>query len=108
MSVKVIDNTVQAVAQVRQRASLGVRLATQDLLRVSRPKTPFATGDLANRTLQQVLGLRGAVSWNVSYAWYQERGYTTGPIRKRPAGGQSHFAESSAKQVANQGHKYFK
>jgi len=110
MSVQVQDNTPVASAQIKLRASVGLRNAAKDMKVLSRPKTPFKTGDLANRGTEQVLGLQGKVSWDVSYAQYQERGSRSDgshPIRNRPSGGQSHFAEESAEQVAESGHKYF-
>ena len=107
MSVKVESNMPVAVSQIKTVTGVGLRRAVSDVKRISRPKTPFATGDLANRGREQVLGLHGIVTWDVEYAWFQERGYTSGPIRNRPAGGQSHFAETSAKEVAGNGNKYF-
>jgi hypothetical protein len=111
MSVRVIPNPA-AGPEIRQRASVGLRRATQDLRKgVSRPRTPFKTGDLANRGLMQVLGLHGKASWDVVYAQYQERGARADGshrIRRRPSGGQSHFAETSAKEVAKRGDRYFK
>lgn len=101
---------IQAQAEIKQRTSMGIRRATQDFRRIARPKTPFKTGDLANRVLEQVLGLAGAVAWLVVYAPYQERGARADGshvIRRRPSGGQSRFAESSAKVVAASGQKYF-
>lgn len=110
MSVTVINQMPVAQATIKAKTAIGLRRATQDVRRLARPKTPHKSGDLANRGRQQVLGLAGTVSWDVAYAQYQERGSRADGshvIRKRPAGGQSHFAEQAAKQVGNQGRKYF-
>lgn len=113
MSVRVINQMPQAKMQINALTSQGIRRGAQDLRRIARPKTPFKSGDLANRVLEQVLGLHGAVAWQVEYAPPQERGYwVSGPlagvkIKNRPAGGQSKFAETSARQVARNGQKYF-
>lgn len=110
-SVKVENMMPQAAAQIKTRTALGVRLATEDIFRLSRPKTPYATGDLANRTKRQVLGLHGEARWEVVYAGYQERGARADGshrITNRPAGGQSWFAKAGAEAVANNTAKYFK
>lgn len=110
MSVQVINLTPQAQATIKAKTSLGLRRATSDFRKLARPKTPLKTGDLANRGLQQVLGLFGKVTWDVVYAQYQERGSRADGshvIRNRPSGGQAHFAENTAKVVAQSGRKYF-
>lgn len=108
MSVTVESNMQQASASIKQRASVGLRRAVEDVFTISRPKTPQKTGDLRNRTRKQVLGLSGLAAWDVNYAVYPERGYGSGlMVNWTTAGTGPHFAESAVKTVASQPSKYF-
>lgn len=110
MTVRVQDMTPQARMAIKAQTSLGIRNATTDFRRIARSKTPFKTGDLANRVLEQVLGLSGTVAWQVVYAPYQERGRRADGshvIRHRPGGGQTGFARTTAQTVAGKGQTYF-
>lgn len=90
----------------------GMRQLLEDIHRVSRPITPMLTGELRAdvRKHVQKLGelIRGIIEWHRPYAWYQERGYTSGPVKRYTTPGtQAHFAETSVKQVTKDTTKYF-
>lgn len=90
----------------------GMRQLIEDIHRVSRPITPMLTGELRGDVRKQVSKLgdnvRGEIEWHRPYAWYQERGYTNGPVRRYTTPGTSaHFAEISVKEVTARSDKYF-
>jgi hypothetical protein len=104
------------INQKRSRVELnllsGMRQLIEDVHRVSRPITPMKDGDLRSDVKKKTskLGsiIRGEIEWHRPYAWYQERGYTSGPVRKyTTAGTHAHFAEESVKAVTAKSKKYF-
>jgi len=113
MSVSYQDNTAVVKAMTQQKASLALKLATDDVLRISRPNTPKAdTNFLRNNTKKQVLGLKGKITWSARYAQYQERGMRrdgTHVVRNYTTGGTGkHFALNAMKQVTKNRMKYFR
>ena len=99
-------------AKVQLQTLSGMRQLIEDIHRTSRPKTPMLTGDLRGdvRKAVQRFGstVRGTIEWARPYAWYQERGYTNGPVRRYTTPGtQAHFAETSVKEVTSSSKKYF-
>lgn len=99
-------------AKVELQTLSGMRQMIEDIHRTSRPLTPMLKGDLrgdVKKTVQR-LGetVRGTIEWGRPYAWYQERGYTNGPVRRYTTPGtQAHFAETSVKEVTSSSKKYF-
>lgn len=90
----------------------GMRQLIEDIHRVSRPITPMLTGDLRGDVKKNVSKLgnivRGTIEWARPYAWYQERGYTNGPVRRYTTPGtKAHFAEESVVKVTQSSKKYF-
>jgi hypothetical protein len=90
----------------------GMRQMIEDIHRVSRPLTPMLTGDLRGDVIKSTAKvgniIRGEIEWHKFYAWYQERGYTSGPVRRYTTPGtQAHFAETSVKEVTARADKYF-
>lgn len=81
MSVTYTDNTAKIEADITQKSSLFLRLMTNEVIKISTPKTPKKTGRLRNDVLKRVLGLRGKIVWGKKYAIYQEskqyQNYTT-------------------------------
>ncbi len=79
--MKVTDYTGEIKNSVLQRASLFLRLMTNEMTLLSEPKTPKKTGRLRMDVLKQVLGLNGKVVWGKKYAAILEekqfRNYTT-------------------------------
>lgn len=105
-------NFSDKTAKVELSTSVGMRQMIEDIHRTSRPITPMLTGDLRQdvRKAVQRLGniVRGTIEWHRPYAWYQERGYTSGPVRRYTTPGtQAHFAETSVKKVTANADKYF-
>lgn len=94
-------------------AQVGMRQLLEDIHRTSRPITPKLSGDLRGDVRKKVskLGHKviGIIEWQRPYAWYQERGYTNGPVRRYTTPGTgAHFAEKSVKKVTSKrASKYF-
>lgn len=98
-------------SKVKLRTIVGVRQMLEDIHRVSRPITPMLTGDLRKDVKKKVsrVGdvIRGEIEWHRPYAWYQERGYTSGPVKRYTTPGtRAHFAEESVKKVTAKTKKY--
>lgn len=96
--MQIKDNTGQINGSLQQKASIFLRTMADELVSISKPKTPKKSGRLRMDILKQVLGLKGKVVWGKGYAIYQEtkqfRNYTT------PGTGPK-FAEKSAKELPN-------
>jgi hypothetical protein len=77
--------------------------------RESTPKTPMLTGQLRADVKKEVTGTRGKIRWGKFYAYYQERGYTSGPVKRYTTPGTgAHFAEQSVAKVAKDHRTHFK
>lgn len=99
-------------ARLQLNTMAGMRQMIEDIHRVSRPITPMLTGDLRSDVKKNTIRLsktvRGVIEWHRPYAWYQERGYTSGPVKRYTTPGtQAHFAEKSVKEVTAHSKKYF-
>lgn len=100
------------ISKVELRTQTGMRRMLEDIHRTARPITPKLTGDLRGDVEKTVkkLGkvIRGVIHWKRPYSWYQERGYTSGPVKRYTTPGTSaHFAEISVKKVTSNSKKYF-
>lgn len=98
--------------KVELQTITGMRQLIEDIHRTSRPKTPMLTGDLRGDVKKSISkfgkSIRGIIEWARPYAWYQERGYTSGPVTRYTTPGTSaHFAEESVKEVTSSSKKYF-
>ena len=99
-------------AKLDLQVKRGMRQLLEDIHRVSRPITPMLTADLRGDVRKNVSslgdGVRGEIEWKRPYSWYQERGYTNGPIKNYTTPGTgAHFAEKSVKKVTSTSDKYF-
>jgi hypothetical protein len=99
-------------AKVELSTTAGMRQMIEDIHRTSRPITPMLSGDLRSDVIKTVkrIGsiIRGTIEWHRPYSWYQERGYTNGPVRRYTTPGtRAHFAETSVKEVTSSPKKYF-
>lgn len=96
MSLKITDYIPTIRANTAQRASIFLRVAADELIKISTPSTPKKTGRLRADVVKQVLGLHGKVVWGKNYSARQEttqfQNYTT-------AGTGPHFAEQAAKNL---------
>lgn len=105
MSVRVTDNTARIITDTSLGANLALRFMLDDIDRIANPKTPKKEGDLRSGITKTVLGLKGKIAWNKSYAAIQENNqfvnYTT------PGTG-PHFAENAVKKVLSDSESYFR
>lgn len=94
-SVKVTNTTGITLNDLRQKASIFLRVMTDEIVAASEPLTPKDTGRMRMDIVKQVLGLNAKIRWGKGYAIYQEtkqfKNYTT------PGTG-PHFAEKGVKQ----------
>ena len=98
-NVKVTDNTNKVINDVKVKANVFLRLMADEIVKISKPKTPKDTNRLRSDILKQVLGLKGKIKWQKNYAGFQEtkqfKNYTT------PGTG-PHYAENAVhKAVKN-------
>jgi len=109
MSYRRTDNTALILSERRNKVSLAVRFGIEAIHRESTSITPKLTGQLRADIRKKVSGKRGRITWGKHYARYQERGYTSGPVRRYTTPGTgAHFAEKSAKKVGNNPLKFLK
>lgn len=78
-----------------------VRSILEDIHSTANEITPMLTGDLRADVKKTVTGassrIVGSIKWDRPYSWYQERGYTNGPVKRYTTPGtKAHFAEDSA------------
>lgn len=96
MSHKFVDFTSKIKQDIGHKASLFLRLASEEIVKESEPNTPKKTGDMRRRIVKRVLGNKATIKWGTNYAIYQEtkqfRNYTT------PGTG-PHFAENAVKSI---------
>lgn len=90
---KVTDNTNNIINSLTQKASVFLRLMSDEIIKISTPITPKKSGRLRMDVVKQVLGLKGKIIWGKKYGVYQEenqfKNYTT------PGTG-PHFAQKGA------------
>lgn len=109
MAYRHTDNTEQILSERRAKVSLLVRFGIEGIHREAGPNTPKKHGLLRANVRKQVMGPKGKITWGQNYAWYQERGYTSGPVKRYTTPGTNgHFAENAALKVDNDKHKYFR
>lgn len=109
MAHVITDNTERIISEHRNKTGLAIRFMLDAIHRESRPKTPMLTGQLRGDVTKKVTGTRGSIKWGKKYAWYQERGYTSGKVRRYTTSGTgAHFAENAVNSVTKDGRKYFR
>lgn len=107
--VVITDNTPRIISEKENAASLAVRFAIEDIHRKSTAGTPKRTGALRADIRKRVTGTKGRIQWGRHYAEYQERGYTSGPVKRYTTPGTGpRFAETAAREVGSDPKKYFK
>jgi len=109
MSYIITDNTVHIQTKMKTNLPIALRLMANDVKSEAEPKTPQKTGMLrANVRINAGLK-RARIHWGQDYAKYQERGYTSGPVRKYTTPGTgAHFAENAVKKVARHAERYMR
>ena len=94
-----------AEQKVENAASIAIRMMMEDVHSLSTPITPKSSppngGTLRTSvTKNMATPLLGIMKWHAPYAEYQERGYTTGPVRHYTTPGtHAHFIEESVNQA---------
>lgn len=103
MGAELKSNTAQIKNDLGFKIQLMTRLMLEDVHRRSITKTPMKdTGALRAMVAKQMQGKTGIIEWRAPYAEYQERGYTSGPVRHYTTPGtQAHFAKESVQEVMN-------
>lgn len=102
MGVKVTDNHPLIKIKHDRGVNLSLRMAMDDIDREAFSKTPKDKGELRKNLKKQVSGKRGTIEWTSNYAAYQERGYSSGPIRNYTTSGTgAHFAENAVRKVSS-------
>lgn len=100
MGAELKSNTAQIKNDLGFKIQLMTRLMLEDVHRRSITKTPMKEGALRAMVAKQMQGKTGIIEWRAPYAEYQERGYTSGPVRHYTTPGtQAHFAEESVQEV---------
>lgn len=100
MSVKIQDNTPKLKIDVQRGINLTLRYALDEVDKLAFPKTPKDRGELRKNIRKTVSASRGTIQWASNYAAFQERGYSSGPIRRYTTPGTgAHFAENAVKAV---------
>lgn len=109
MAYKSTDNTTRIMRETDNRAGLAIRLMLEAIHRQSTPTTPMRTGNLRADIRKRVNGKNGSIHWGAKYAAYQERGYTSGPVKRyTTAGTGKNFAKKAVENVKNDSRQYFK
>lgn len=109
MAYTINDNTDQIISETAAKKNLLIRFGLDGIHRESGPNTPKKFGLLRANVRKSVLGSRGSITWGQDYAWYQERGYTSGKVRRYTTPGtDAHFAENAAMKVHGEKRKYFR
>lgn len=113
MAYRMNDNSFTIMSETSNKAALAIRFMIEDIHRKSTPKTPKLTGqlraDIKKSVNKQVTGAKGKITWGKRYAYYQERGYTSGPVRRYTTRGTgAKFAQNAVKDVAKDSRRYFK
>jgi hypothetical protein len=109
MAYRRTDNTDRITSEMRNKKVLAIRFMLDAIHREARPKTPMLTGQLRGDVIKRISGSKGSIRWGKKYAWYQERGYTSGRVRRyTTAGTGAHFAENAVKTVTKDARRYFK
>lgn len=109
MAYRINDNTLRISSEMNNKQGIAIRLMLEAIHRTSTPNTPKKIGLLRADVKKRVTGKSGMIKWGRKYAAYQERGYTSGPVKRYTTSGTgAHFAENAVRKVARDHRKYFK
>lgn len=102
MRVRYKSRAAVVRAKVRTVGQLAIRQVMDDVHSAASPHTPYRLGQLRSRVRKALVGpMHGRMVWDSHYAEFQERGFTTGPVRNYTTGGTGpHFAENAVKEQA--------
>lgn len=109
VTIKERVSVTQRINQINGGIPVVIRSALEDMKRISTPITPKKDGPLRANVKIRVTKNKGTIKWGQDYAWYQERGYTSGPVRHYTTPGTGkHFVKRSAKKMMKDYKKYFR
>lgn len=109
MAYRYTDNTRRVEAEHRNVTWLALTYALNDIQREANSKTPKKFGPLRANVRKTVRGNQGKIKWGQRYAYWQERGYTSGKVRKYTTPGTgAHFARNAVLKVTSRPSKYYK
>lgn len=109
MAYRVNDNMRTIGSETNNRAGLAIRFMLEAIHRQSTPKTPKKTGQLRADINKSVIGTKGKITWGKRYAYWQERGYTSGPVVNYTTPGTgAKFAQDAVKDVVKDSRRYFR
>lgn len=109
MAHTIIDNTIHLQTKMKTNVPLALRFIAGAIKSEATPNTPMLAGPLRQNVRINSGGKRASIHWGQRYAQYQERGYTSGPVRRYTTPGTgAHFAENAARKVARGAIKYFR
>lgn len=100
--------------QVENACGMAIRFMMEDIHNHSTPITPMRPspvgGTLRASVSKQMINPKlGIIKWHAPYAEYQERGFTTGPVRNYSTPGtHAHFVEESVNQAMAKLPKFIK
>ncbi len=96
------------LAKIQLDTNIAMRLALEDIHRLSRKITPMKSGALRMNTRRSVEPWSGTIVWVEQYSWYQERGYTSGPVTNYTTSGTGPwFARRSVTYVVGRMQNYY-
>lgn len=98
-----VNNIAEIIARdVKRRVEQDNSVLAQLILTNSRVLAPKKERVLANSGRVEKISGGHRIGYTAPYAWYQERGYTTGPVRRyTTAGTQAHYLETALKSALN-------
>lgn len=109
MSVDKTNNTIYLATTLENNIDLAIRFMLEDIHREAEPITPYKSGALRTMVSKTMNNPHsGSIVWHAPYAEYQERGYTSGPVRHYTTPGtHAHFAQQSVEKVIANSRDYF-
>lgn len=111
-SVVVTDNTDIVRRNMRSRIANGLNEMSNQVIRISNPKTPKKIGKLRKNIVKKLVSdYERQVVWKQPYAAVQERGIRKGSRRFRnytTPGTGAKFAENAKNEVEKNAARYFK
>lgn len=103
------SNMAQIKSEHKNKVGLALRFAIDGIQREAEPNTPKLSGQLRADVKKSVHGNIGKIVWGKKYSIWQERGYTSGPVRRYTTPGTgAHFAQKAAEKEGGNPRKYLK
>jgi hypothetical protein len=112
-SVEFKDYSRVWLAVESQNLTNAIEAMADAIMKVAKVKAPKLNGPLRNSShINRISPTSREIVFGgsgVNYAYYQERGYTSGPVRHYTTPGtQAHYLEETGDQISKQGIKAYK